>query len=113
MLVSDFPIYSGDNYASVKPLLELREDEEPNQTSLNSQIKALYEELDRKDENVIFSISETAYIISSFMQGKQIWQQNWFKGGTWELVPVSSRDKRSNQNMVRGINKMQFQVSQM
>jgi hypothetical protein len=110
MLISDFPIYEGENYAPVKPLLELKKTKQPNQDDLCRQIKALYDELNGREQGLFEAIAETAYTISSFVQGKQSWQRNWYQGGNWQLaVP----DKTANPNLTRSFNKMQFQVSQM
>lgn len=108
MLVSHLPVYDAPNYAPIKPLLELRERSRTAPSDITSQIKHLYRELDRRDEEVFFTIAETAYTISSFIQGKQFWQRNWFAGGRWELVPL-----KSDPNKISSINIMQFQVSQM
>jgi hypothetical protein len=110
MLISDFPIYEGENYAPVKPLLELKKTKQPNQDDVCRQIKALYDELNGREQGLFEAIAETAYTIASFVQGKQCWQRNWYQGGNWQLaVP----DKTANPNLTRSFNKMQFQVSQM
>lgn len=110
MFIASLPVYNSENYSPVKPLLDLRENTPATPSDLNTQIKALYNELDRKDEQVIFSIAETAYTIASFIQGKQLWQRNWYSSGRWELAPMP---KNVDPNKVRSINTMQFQVSQM
>jgi hypothetical protein len=110
MLISDFPIYEGKNYAPVKPLLELEEKTEPKQDDVTRQIKALYDELNGREQSLFEAMAETAYTIASFVQGKQIWERNYYNGGNWELA-VAPKDL--NPNKVRSFNKMQFQVSQM
>lgn len=109
-LVHDFPIYDSPNYAPTAPILALQKDSATKDSDICVQIRELYEELDKRDEAVFIAIAEQAYVISSFMQGKQRWQQNWFNGGKWELGPPS---KNANPNLIRSVNKMQFQVSQM
>lgn len=110
MLVQNIPIYDTPNYAPLAPLLELEERSEPKQDDLCQQIRAKYEELNERDKGIFESISETAYTIAAFTQGKQTWQRNWYNGGNWEL---SMPDKNTNPNLTRSFNKMQFQVSQM
>lgn len=110
MLISSLPVYNAPNYAPVKPLLELRKDVAQNEDAVCSQFRALYEELDKREESLFHGIAETAYTISSFIQGKQIWQRNWYRGGAWELA---APDPKANPNQTRSFNKMQFQISQM
>jgi hypothetical protein len=112
MIINDLPIYDGENYAPVKPLLELKDTEKPNESALTQQIRQRFEELDKRDAPTFENIAEMAYIISSFMQGRQQWQKNYFSGagGRWELVAGGAR---SDPNKIRSVNKMQFQVSQM
>ncbi len=92
MIYSDLPIYNAPNYAPLKPLLDLREKDEPASTSVNHQIRELFEEYNTRDEAVIFSIAETAYTIASFIQGKQLWQRSYRGGGGWELVQNKTGD---------------------
>lgn len=110
MLISNLPVYNAPNYAPLKPLLELRHTPQSAPSDLTTQIKSLYQDLKKREESVIFAAAETAYTISSFIQGKQFWQQNWARGGQWTLVPDT---RTRNPNNVTSINITQFQISQM
>lgn len=110
MLKSQIPVIDAENYAPIRPLLELEQKTEGKQDDFCNQIRSLYDELNSRDKELFESIAETAYTIASFMQGKQIFVQNWYRGGEWELA---APDKHTNPNRVRAFNKMQFQISQM
>jgi hypothetical protein len=110
MLISDFPIYEGKNYAPVKPLLELQEKTEPKQDDVTRQIKALYDELNGREHR--FSkrwLRRPIRSRRSFRENRS-GKGNYYNGGNWELA-VAPKDL--NPNKVRSFNKMQFQVSQM
>lgn len=109
MLIADFPIYDAPNYAPAKPLLELVTPTEGKQDDVTSQIRALYEELNKRDSDYFEASAENAYIIAAFTQGQQTFEQNWNRGGGWELVQPSAA---TNPNLTRSFNKMQFQISQ-
>lgn len=101
------PILPTQNLAPVKPLFGLSEGKNTTPVYICDGLKELIQDLLNRDKHTFSEIARTSHIVSNFIQGKQIWQPNYWTG-SWSIRPVTHVDP----NRITAINIMQFYTTQ-
>jgi hypothetical protein len=92
-----------ENLAPLKPLDALSETTNPTPTyTVDGVIELLKDKLDR-DKDTFKEIANTSMITSNFIQGKQLWQRNYWNN-SWQIRPINLADS----SKISAINIMQF-----
>lgn len=97
------PILPGSNLAPLKPLLSMADTEKPVPTYISDGIRELLSDCLRRNKDTWKEIAHTTEVTSNFIQGKQIWQPNYWNN-TWTVRPIALADP----NKISAINIMQF-----
>jgi len=101
--MSSIPLLPSTNLAPLKPLYALADDTEPTPTYVTAGVIELLKDYLGRDKNIWDEIANTSEVTSNFIQGKQIWQPNYWNN-TWSVRPVNLADP----NRITSINLMQF-----
>lgn len=97
------PILTGANLAPLSPLYGLKEGVNTTPVYIADGLKELITDLLERDKDTFNEIARTAHTVSNFIQGKQIWQPNYWTG-QWSIQPTN----RVDPNRITAINIMQF-----
>lgn len=97
------PILDSVNLAPIEPLFGLKEGKNTTPVYITDGLKELIGDLLGRDKTAFSEIARTAHTVSNFIQGKQIWQPNYWTG-EWRIQPVT----RTDPNRITAINIMQF-----
>lgn len=97
------PILPSVNLAPLEPLYGLSEGRNTTPVYICDGLKELIGDLLHRDEETFQELARTSHTISNFIQGKQIWQPNYWTGN-WSIHPIGRMDP----NRVTTINIMQF-----
>jgi hypothetical protein len=97
------PILPVKNLAPLKPLYSLKDGKTTTPVYINDGLKELVRDLLARDEPTFREIARTAQVVSNFIQGKQVWQPNYWTG-SWTIQPINRLDP----NRITAINIMQF-----
>lgn len=97
------PLLPTVNLAPVEPLFALKEGKSSTPVYINDGLKELIGDLLQRDITTFNEVARTAHTVSNFIQGKQIWQPNYWTG-QWTIRPNNAVDP----NRITAINIMQF-----
>lgn len=97
------PISKTVNLAPLKPLYGLYEGTKPPPVYIVDGLKELIKDLLSRDITTFNEIARTAHTVSNFIQGKQIWQPNYWTG-QWSIQSA----QRPDPSRITSINIMQF-----
>lgn len=97
------PMLPQINLAPAKPLYGLKEGKDTTPVYINDGLREVIGDLLSRDKTTFDEIARTAHTVSNFIQGKQIWQPNYWTG-QWNILPVT----RVDPNRITAINIMQF-----
>lgn len=101
------PILPQANLAPVEPLFGLKDGKPTTPVYLADGLRELIKDLLARDKTTFSEIARTAHTVSNFIQGKQIWQPNYWTG-QWTIQPAN----RIDPNRITAINIMQFYTTQ-
>lgn len=107
METPSLPVLPTANLAPIEPLYGLKEGKNTTPVYICDGLKELIQDLLNRDKTTFDEIARTSHIVSNFIQGKQIWQPNYWTG-SWTIRPVNHVDP----NRVTAINIMQFYATQ-
>ena len=99
---TNLPNLAVKNLAPLQPLVDLGEGA-ITPTYLAEGIKELFDDCLARDKEVWNEIARTSEVVSNFIQGKQLWQPNYWNN-TWTPQPVN----HANPNKITAINLTQY-----